>query len=319
MLKGRKFIIILLLGVAGLLLLISVTIPFTFNTRARVPYTLDKTMEQIRLPAQLEKWFYPFADYDTLLVKKSFSPRPTLISTDFELVVENASPANATLKLTEDGNSRRFNIAILPDPGNSRSCIVKLRLKSTFWKRMIDPDPLEEVAIRSIKNLGEFTNDTRRFYGFTITRQTVTDSSYLYITATVKPDQKVYGTKLLFDSLAAFARKKNINWNGKRIFYSQLTSPEELQLFASIAINSPVDLYPAEGISKKMMPLGKSLLVADYKGDYKGVSAAFRALEQYKRDYSLVSMAIPFEDFITPGYGFAPDDLVEIKVCYPVY
>lgn len=319
MLKGRKFVIILLLGVAGMLLLISVTIPFTFSTKAMVPYSLDKTMEQVRLPAQLEKWFFPFARFDTQLIKKSLSPRPLLSTTDHELLVESSSPATAILKLTEEGNSKRFNIVILPDPQNSRSCIVKLPIRSTFWKRMIDPDPLDELAISSIKNLGEFTNDTKRFYGFHINREAVTDSSYLYITTTVKPDQKVTGTKLLFDSLAAFATKNNITWNGKRIFYSQLTSPDELQLFASIAINSAVGLNPAEGISKKMMPMGKNLLVADFRGAYKDVAAAFRALEQYKRDYSLVSMAIPFEDFKTPGYGFAPEDTVEIKVCYPVY
>lgn len=319
MLKGRKFVIILLLGIAGTLLLISVTIPITFNTKVKVPYTLDKTMEQLRLPVQLGKWFLPFANYDTQLVKKSFYPKPSISSTDHELVVESAKPANAVLILTENGHSKRFNISVLPDPSNSRSCIVKLPVSNTIWQRMIDPDPLDEIAISGIKNLGGFTNDTKRFYGFSIHRETVKDSSYLYKTITVRPNQKTEGTKLLFDSLISFVRNNNITWNGKRIFYSQLTGPEELQIFASIAINSPVGLYPAEGITKKMMPVGKNLLVADYKGAYKNVTAVFRALEQYKRDYSLVSMAIPFEDFKTPGYGFAPDDIVEIKVCYPVY
>jgi hypothetical protein len=319
MFKGRKFSFILLFGILSMLLLFSVSIPLSFKSKAFVPYTLDKTMQQLRMPEQLGKWFFPFANIDTALVQKITSSKPGLSVGEWKLIVENASPAQADLSLSYEGTDRIYNFIVSPDPRGNKNCIVTMPINNTFWKRMVDPDPIDEIAIRSIKNLNDFTNDTKRYYGFRIRREKVTDSSFLYITTAIRPDFKAVGVKLLFDSLMKYVTENKIRYSGKRIFYSQMREPGQLQIFASVAVNGPVKADSTDGISKKTMLIGQNLLVADYKGPYKNVSSVYKALDQYKRDYSLVSTAMPFEDFQTAGYGFQPDDSVVLKVCYPIF
>ena len=74
----------------------------------------------------------------------------------------------------------------------------------------------------------------------------------------------------------------------------------------------------ALGIGQKKLPSGKEQLTAVYEGPYKDIHLAYKAMDQYRKDYSLVGLMLPFEDFLSPGYGYAPDDTVKIKICLPV-
>jgi len=46
---------------------------------------------------------------------------------------------------------------------------------------------------------------------------------------------------------------------------------------------------------------------------------AYKALEEYKKDHNLVSMAIPFQKFMGDGYDFDDNQIVQLKVYYPVF
>ena len=69
----------------------------------------------------------------------------------------------------------------------------------------------------------------------------------------------------------------------------------------------------------KHMPYQKNLLEAEFDGIYKNVDSVYRALEAYKEDRSLINMAIPYQKFLTPGYGFSDTQRVRINVYYPFY
>lgn len=107
--------------------------------------------------------------------------------------------------------------------------------------------------------------------------------------------------------------------SGKRIFSSQAFDSSELRLFAGIAIVADPVTVLASGMTLKKLKRGESMLVAEFKGPYKNIHTAYKALEQYRRDYQITGSEIPFEEFNTPGYGYLPDDSVSVKVCYPVY
>ncbi|ULQ52539.1 hypothetical protein [Flavihumibacter fluvii] len=319
MLKGRKFLSIFVLGMTSFLLLLSVSIPISFKTRAHVPFTLGKTMEQFTAVKQLNKWFLPFAEMDSSQFASEEFPATSIKGGKNEITILTAKPGSISLGFSDAGVERDYRFLVTRDPKKHNSCIVTMSLDNTIWKRMIDPDPIDEMVMHSLKNLEKFTSNTELFYGYPIYTSAITDSSFLYLTAVIDPFQKAKGTRLLFDSLFQYSRQNNISNTGKRIFSSQAMNNSELRIFTGIAINSKSKINPATGITIKKMSAGKKLLVADYKGKYKDITAVYKALEQYKRDYQLASMEIPFEEFLTPGNGYEPEDSVSVKVCYPIF
>ena len=72
-------------------------------------------------------------------------------------------------------------------------------------------------------------------------------------------------------------------------------------------------------LAHKKMPFGKNLLVANYHGPYGEVHKAYTALENFKADHRLSSMAIPYQKFLQEGYDFSDDEIVQMKVYYPVF
>lgn len=319
MLKGRKFLSIFLLGIMSFILLLSVSIPFSFKTKAHVPFTLGKTMEQFSKSQQLKKWFLPFALLDSSAFTVSQLPLTAIKSPESELTVLSAKPGNIYLSFSKEGDERDYRFLVTRDPKQNNTCIVTMSISNTLWKRMIDPDQIDETVIESIKNLEKFTGNTTLFYGFPIYTSAITDSTYLYISGVGSNAEKADKTQLLFDSLFHYAKKAKINNSGKRIFSSQAVDTSTLRLFAGIAINQTGSVNLATGMTIKKMKSGKSALVADFKGPYKNVGAAYKALEQYRRDYQVAGMEIPYEEFITPGNCYQPEDSVVVKVCYPIY
>lgn len=319
MLKGRKFLSIFILGIASFLLLLSVSIPISFKTRASVPFTLGKTMEQFSKSTQLRKWFLPFANLDTAGLSISQLPLAAIKSKESEVTVLSAKPGNVYLSFSDDGEERDYRFIVTRDQRKTNTCVVTMTISNTLWKRMIDPDPIDNRVIESIRNLEKFTGSTTLFYGLPLSTQKITDSCFLYLSTMAKPDEKAQKTKLLFDSLFQFAKRKKIMHSGKRIFSSQAFDSSELRLFAGIAIVADPVTVLASGMTLKKLKRGESMLVAEFKGPYKNIHTAYKALEQYRRDYQITGSEIPFEEFNTPGYGYLPDDSVSVKVCYPVY
>jgi effector-binding domain-containing protein len=319
MLKGRKFILILVLGITSFLLLLSVSIPISFHTRAQVPFSLTKTMEQFTAAKQLGKWFLPFADVDTSMFSAAQLPLTALVASNAELRVISAKPGTVYLSFSAWGTERDYRFLVSRDQKKTNRCIVSMAISNTIWKRMIDPDKIDDLVMRSLKNLENFTGSTSLFYGYPILTKTVTDSNYLYLSTVVEPIKKARGAGILFDSLYRYAQKNKLSGSGTRIFSSKAVSSKELRIFAGIAISGTIKSNAANGITLKKMSVGKTLLVADYKGKYKDIGIAYKALEQYKRDYQLTGVEIPFEEYISPGNCYEPNDSVSVKVCYPIF
>lgn len=305
MLRRRKFLSVLVLGMLSLLLLLSVSVPLTFTTRAFVPFSLNKTMEQLEQPQQISKWFLPASD--------------GIPQSEHRVSVVDAMPGYITFSLLYDGTKKQFPVVVSRDPANSRNCIVSLPVVNTLWKEFIDPDPHDDIMDNSIRNLERFTNSTRLYYGYPIARTTSTDSSSLYITTSTDSTKCSTQAGVLLDSLIHYAALNNIRYFGKRIHYSRLQNSDSVQIFASILVNSTAEPKPSAGIIMKPVSAGKDVLVAEYSGPYRNVPAVYKALEQYKKDYALVSASVPYEEYQSPGYGFLPDDSVQLKVCIPVF
>jgi hypothetical protein len=318
MLKGRKFIIILLLGVTGLVLLTSVSVPIQFSATAKVPYSLNRTMDQFRTAEQLRKWFHPFVNADSSEIGKLDGERSGLYMDGHGIELVADKPGHIVLAIETDDIERRVDFSISADPSVKGHCLVEASVYRTIWKRWIDPDPIDQQVVNSLKELEAFTNDTQRFYGFVIKKEEITDSCYLFMTKTILPDEKAAATTQLFDSLINHIKTHPVEWSGRRIFYQQPTDSGRINIFTGVVVSCILERQVALGIGQKKLPAGKQMLTAEFKGVYKDIDKVYKAIDQYRKDYSLVGYMLPFEDLLSPGFGFQPEDKIRIKLCYPI-
>ena len=222
--------------------------------------------------------------------------------------------------MTGTKNGKKFLVFnIIPDSTNTTQCDVSLSYNTTLFKKLFGATSLEKEAVKSLDNLKAYMEDTKKLYGFEIGREIVTDTSFLFSRRTVPQNEKQAGTKKLFEDLIAYSQKNNLGYTGTRIFYTMTQNGNQVTLYASIGISNRFENTVGNIYEYKAMPAGKNLLVAIYQGPYDEVNKAYAALEQYKSDYLLSSMAIPFQKFMNEGYDFADDQVVQLKVYYPIF
>jgi effector-binding domain-containing protein len=298
MLKGRKFLFILLLGLCSMLVLISVSIPIDFTTRVQVPFALDKTLQLFTDPQQQQKWF-------------ASTP-------DRQLIINKAIPGDILLTLAIDDDQQDYDLRVTRESPAQQTSSISLTLTKTLWKRFIEYDPLDAALIRSLHNLESVTNNTEKFYGFPIRQVQSADSLFLYASTVIDPGHPTEGARLLFDTLLQFAKAQGLAVSNRKIFSSQLLSNTELRIFAGIAIAVPITIPATAGITLKQMSAGKKVLLLDYKGPYNKIASAYKALEQYKKDNQLANLDIPYEVWEDEAPEHQ-DDPVHLNIYNPVY
>jgi effector-binding domain-containing protein len=291
----------------------------TYEKEVTVPYTMQKTGEQLNQLNNIVKWHIPFSFNDSLKTHKGLKKLKTTSLNDLNITVFTSSTISSVLEMQKGNKKNQFLFSAVPDTGNLTSCKVKLIYKTTLWNKLLDGGGLIKNAEASLENLKNYMEDTRLFYGYEIKQSTVADTSFLFKSLIVPLAEKRTVTKQLFDELIAYAKAKNGEYNGIRIFYSTPYGSDKIMLFASIGVSNEIITKPGEAMQYKRMPLGKNLLEATYQGPYKDVVSVYDALEAFKSDHSLTSMAIPYQKFLSDGYDFADDQIVQMKIYYPIF
>lgn len=297
--KSRLFLLIVL----PLLLLVAAYTGFskkTFREQVEINYPMLKTGEQLRSKDQVKRWYL-----------QSAGENDTLSVTD-------QTPVSARIIARLKGNEQAFRFSIDGDTLNAQISYVTLSYERTLFSHWFGKDPLIQDARKSLQNLKAYMEDSKRFYGYEIQLVKVEDTSFLFKSITVPLEMKQEATRKLFDELIAFATAQDAGYNGIRIFYS-LKGEKDIKLFVSIGVSKAVEPDAATGIEYKKMPLGKNLLVANYQGALNEVDKAYRALDRFKSDHNFTSMAIPFQKILSDGYDFSEDQVVQLKICYPVF
>lgn len=294
---------LLLLIVLPLLGLVAAFIGFrnkTFREQVQINYPLLKTGEQLRSAEQVKRWYLTASgENDTLSVSEQ-------------------TPFSARIIARNKGNEKAFRFSIDGDTLNAQLSYVTLSYEQTLFQHWFSKEPLVQDARKSLQNLKAYMEDSKRFYGYDIQLVKVEDTSFLFKSVTVPLEMKREATRKLFDELIAYANTTDAGYNGIRIFYS-LKGEKDIKLFVSIGVTKAIEPDAASGIEYKKMPLGKNLLVANYQGSLSEVYKAYQAIDRFKSDHNFTSMAIPFQKILSDGYDFDENQLVQLKVCYPVF
>lgn len=309
---GVLLILLVLLTGAGFYIFF---VPRTYTRQVSVPYTMLKTGEQLYNLKTVAKWYRPFAGAGA----SNQTNGSVLQSGDYSLEILQPSSVSAILKTGYKGRQKEFLFAATPDSGSMDASVLKLVYKSTLFNHWMDKGGLEHQAKESLEELKNYMEDTRRFYGYEIEQVTVTDTLFVFQSATVPLTEKREATKKLFEQLIDYADKKKLEYTGVRIFYFTPYANDKIMLFASIGVTHAAPVLPGEPYQYKRMPFGKNLLAATYQGPYADVTKVYTALENFKLDHKLSSMAIPFQKFLSEGFDFADDQVVQMKVYYPIF
>ncbi len=291
-----KFLVI---GLVLLLVIIYAVVPAQKELVVKVPLPIERVMMEFEMMEKIDNWYTP---------KKEQG---------YTLAVEKANPFEFIFVNTKADKTTPVHIVVSPDTTDSKLTKIVYRYEQS--RLPIPGDDLEASVASSLTKLGDMLKTTTYVYGYNILTTTVTDSSFLFQNKVVAKANEAVETKKIFDELIAYAEKRNAGYNGVRIFYTQRVNNEEVALFASVGVNNYTPTGPEEKIQYKMMPYGKKLLILDYEGPYGKSKELFTVLEDYKRYNTLVSMAIPFIKFMSPGYGFTDSQVVKTRISYPVF
>lgn len=307
------FVSILLLGAAAWFIFFR---PVTITREVTVPYSIWRVGEQVNNLGAIRKWFSPFAGASAGLPTDTGSGK--LQSGEYALELESRTVFNAVMRMSRKEQSALVAFAALSDSGAVRESRIQLRYLSTLGKQWFGESELIRLARQNLENLRDYMTDTKRFYGYEIQEMKVEDTAFLFSRITVPVAEKRKGMVQLFSKLIAYAEKNEAGYNGTRIFYS-MQSGNNITLFAGIGVTNAIETSPTSDIEYKRMPYGKNLLVTSYQGAYGESKKAFEALELFKTDHQLSSMAIPYQKFLSDGYDFADDQVVQLKIFYPVF
>jgi effector-binding domain-containing protein len=310
------FLAFVLIGVA---IVYTFFVTKTYEKEITVPFTMQKTGEQLNQLDKIVKWHVPFSFNDSLKINKGLKKLKTTSINGLTITVVTSSTISSILEIQKDKQKKHFLFSATPDTGNLTSCKVKLIYKTSLLNKLLDKGGLIKNELASLENLKTYMEDTRLFYGYEIKQSTVADTSFLFKSAIVPLTEKRAATKKLFEELIANANARNGEYNGTRIFYSTPYGPDKIMLFASIGVSKEIITKPGEAMQYKRMPFGKNLLEAAFQGPYKNVGSVYEALEAFKADHSFTSMAIPYQKFLSDGYDFADDQVVQMKVYYPIF
>ncbi len=310
----RKRLVWLVLAIVLLAALIFYTVFFqqTFKSETRVPFTMFKVAEQFSRPALVAKWYVPFSTTDV------DSTVNRLQNGESSLEIINETLVTALLRAQKGNHTREFHLIAAPDSALPKETIISLAYRNTLFREWFQKDELVKNAQLSISNLKDYMEDPKRLYGYDIQVTNVADTAFLFTTATVPISEKRKTIRELFEKLIDYAAKRDAGYTGVRIMYSQVSN-NEITLYTSIGVSNKIYISPDEPFQYKLMPFGKKLLEANYQGLFGDVDKVYQALETFKTDHNLITMAIPFQKFMNDGYDFGDSQLVQMKVYYPIF
>jgi hypothetical protein len=306
------FFILLLIGISIFLALR----PTKEKYNVEISFEALKAIEYMSDPHMVAKWMLPFSTAKEEQLQ--FTAKSVIFSND---TVEINRQSAVDIKYLKKKGKIYFPFLVSTEPLVDKPGITNLILAyiTNRWNILKGGSLVEKEALQSLDKLKDYFKDPVQLYGFNIKQITVTDTTFLFASRIIETRKFSEASKSLFDFLISEAEKRNVVYTGVRIFNFEENGNNTRKIFAGISINRSIKTSESEPVNFKMMPYEKNLLAVDYEGPYYKVMKINEALEKYRTDNKMGSMAIPFHKYISDGYGFTDSQIVKLRVCYPVY
>ncbi len=311
--KKKILILVLGLGIAFILYATLVTSVHHKNILIKVPVV--RVQYQLSSAKSISKWYLPFATQDTVAIK--ITGKDKLASDADSLRITRLTGLSAWYKVSNNNATKDIVFDMISDTAGYTN--ITLRYESNLWNIIAGANPIITNAEKSLVHLKEYFEDTKKMYGYEMEVVEVTDTSFLFTSKIVATHLKKEALKSGYESLIKYAKEKNMDYSGTRIFYSSAYGNDSAHLFMSIGINNTTNASITGEYTLKKMPYKGRLLSAYYQGSFGNALKPITAMEQFKTDNGLTSMAIPFIKIITEGVDFDDAQIIQARAYYPVY
>ena len=308
----------------------TLTIIFLFLLSAFIVYaTLFKTLrhKEITINAsvpvihreistldKIARWYLPFAIADSSTGKINKQGRLEYENTTLNL--SSVIGYSAGYQVSE--NTKKANVFYNVMPDTAHTSKVVLSYKNSYWDEVFSNGIISN-AKKSLESLKDYVGDAKKMYGYEVELTSVTDTAFLFSSKIVASQDKKTAFKNLYQSLIQFAKEKALEYNGVRIFYMLPYGKDSIHLFTSIGITNTSNAPLTGPFILKRMPYMGRLLMTYYQGSFGNAVSSLDALERYKSDNEMNSMAIPFIKLITEGIEFDDSQIIQANALYPVY
>ena len=282
---------------------------------AEVAFKALRAAEHLSDPLKVAKWMLPFSQRGP--GELVFTPN-SIIAGEDTLIVLQQTAVDVIYTLKAPGRSTGFTITAAPlvdRPGITRFLLAWKGMNGAAWT---GNSVLTQTVNASMDSLVTYFSNPLKMYGYPIREIKVTDTAFLFASRNIASADFPQESTALFEMLLRQARKHTVPYTGVRIFNMDKMGDRRV-IYAGIGIEYRVDTQPGDSAQFKWMPYQKNLLATDLEGPYHEVDKAKEALELYRVDKEMVSMAIPFHKYLSDGYGYTDSQQVRIRVCLPVY
>lgn len=312
---NRKYITLIALILLGAFIIYATVVKNGYQKEITINASVPVIHREISSLNKIAKWLLPFAGADSNSNKIKI---PGIL--EFEnssLKIGNIVGYSTRYEITDNKRSKQLLFSVVPDTGHTSKVIINYT--ATLWQQVFKSDKMISNAEKSLDNLKDYIGDSKKMYGYEVEMTSVTDTAFLFSSRVVPAQEKKAAFKNLYESLIKFAESKELGYNGVRIFYMLPYGKDSLHLFTSIGISNTGNAPLTGPFILKRMPYMGRLLKAYYQGGFGNVISSLDALNQYKADNGMNSMAIPFIKLITEGIEFDDSQIIQANALYPVY
>ena len=311
----KKKIFLVLLSLFIVIVLYAILVSRVHHKEIKVNASPSLVTQQFASLINIAKWYLPFASADTGSSKIFYGPQLEYQQSTLRLT--KLSGLSAWFLVGNGKDSQTVVFSAVADTGQQTKVI--LSYESTLWNSLLQTNKNLSNAEKSLENLNDYFSDTKKMYGYQIEVTNVTDTAFLFTSKVVARINLKEAFKDQFGTLIRYGGENGMDYNGIRIFYISPYGNDSLHVFTSIGINNTASGAFNDIYQLKKMPYNGRLLAAYYQGSFGNVSKVLNAMDQFKSDHSMTTMAIPFVKLITEGIEFDDNQIVQAKAFFPVF
>jgi hypothetical protein len=276
---------------------------------------VSRVQKEIFSIKSIAKWYMPFAISDTTSIKMTGNNK--LAINNDSLVITSLKGLSARYQISENTSSKNIAFDIIADTaGHSR---VIMSFQSTLWNKLTGGSPIIANAEKSLLHLKEYFEDTKKMYGYEMEVIELTDTTFLFTSKVVANSAKKAALIATYESLIKYTQEKNMNFTGTKIFYTSPFGDDSTHLFLGVGINNTSNALFTGDYTLKKMPYKGHLLSAFYQGSFGNINKVLEAMERFKADNEMTTMAIPFVKLLTENVDFDDSQVIQARAYYPVF